>query len=136
MKKRILPITLGRLIKLLEVQDPGDALRFDFCVCVPTSIGSYRGYYEQLAIGWREHVTGEYPTVKEWLKILRKAVGKSFHGYKGSSKYKMHPRTWVWVANPGRYTRTAVTGIIACKWETILQTAFIDLDTPYTRRKK
>lgn len=55
MKKQL---TLGEFIFLLDRINKGATVRFDFERFVPTTIDSYRGYYEQLALGFKEPSNG------------------------------------------------------------------------------
>lgn len=56
---------------------------------------SYRGYYDELAFEPKEKVT-----VEEMLKCARRAIGKTFQGWKGG-EYKMGKHTNVWLAEEG-----------------------------------
>ena len=116
------PITLGRLIKLLELEPQDNDVRYDFARFTPTEVDSYRGYYEQLAIGW----TGEAKRpkkVSELIEELKDAVGETFTGYKGG-KFKMDDNTPVWCANYGDCHDTAITGLENCSWATVIRTEF------------
>lgn len=116
------PITLGRLIKLLEMEPQDNDVRYDFARFTTDGVGSYRGYYDQLAIGW----TGEAERpqkVSELLAELKSAVGKTFTGYKGG-EYTMDENTPVWCANYGDCHDTAITGIENCSWATVIRTEY------------
>jgi len=123
------PIRLGELIKLLEQagthytsraegsKPEPKTVHFDFVNAKPCRLGSYRGYYAHLALGWTQrHLTGSgVPTDKadELLAHLKSAIGQVFYGYKGG-EYVMDERTPVWVDNYGECSGTAVTGIQDC----------------------
>lgn len=111
-------VTLGQLIAALEGCDPTHSVEFDFCQFVPTDFDSYRGYYEQLAIGYEEHGT---TTVAELLAGAKDALGSDFQGYKGGT-FRMHAGTPIWVSNYGRCHSTAITGLIADGYSVILTT--------------
>jgi hypothetical protein len=102
-------ITLGELIAKLEQQDADAPLAVEFYgnhfACA--DLGSYRGYYSDLAIEPDGNLTG---TVADALTKLRGAVGKTFHGYKGGD-YTMSNRTIVWVSNYGDNSGIGVTGV-------------------------
>lgn len=100
-------LTLGELIDEISLAEPAATVQFDFCYLVPTTVKSYRGYYDHLAIGWSDN--GELPSVLEVLNNLREAVGEVFVGYKGG-EYRMGLHTPVWVANYGE------TGSAAIDW--------------------
>jgi hypothetical protein len=44
-------LTLGELIEKLGSFRPEMQITFDFCGFIPTKFDSYRGYYDQLALG-------------------------------------------------------------------------------------
>ena len=51
----------------------------------PISWHSYRGYYDNMALGWYDEKTGRQKKshVKDVIKMLEKSLGKHLHGYKG-----------------------------------------------------
>lgn len=113
-------LKLGQIIRLLEGQPKDNDVRFDFAGFVPTGVGSYRGYYEDLAIEFEDKYP--YPKVTDLLNLLKDAVGKTFQGYKGGD-YKMDENSRVWVANYSLTSDTVITGIVAGSYDTtILQT--------------
>lgn len=122
--------TLGQLIDALEVRPADQGVCFDFCGCVPRACDSYRGYYDQLALGW---IADEYDakergalaTVGELLADLKAAIGKTFTGYKGG-EFVMSRDTMLWVANCGRSDGTAVVGLHECSYTAIILTRHID----------
>jgi hypothetical protein len=118
--------SLGEVIGLLERCEPGADVQFDFCYLSPTTVDSYRGYYDHLALGWEQRAGSPYwPTVSEVLTVLRGAVDKDFEGYKGGT-YRMSEDTPLWVAN---YRHTGGTGIVeieASDHTVILHTRKVD----------
>lgn len=68
-------------------------------------VGSYRGYYEQLAIE-----PGNGTTVNDLMFALDDAVGSVVEGYKGG-EYLIHPETTVWFSEYGVASSRLVTGI-------------------------
>jgi hypothetical protein len=102
------PMTLGQIIDVLKRKKQDDSVRFDFVYFHPKGIHSYRGYYDQLAIGYSNE--GDDPTVAELLKMCEDADGKDFTGYKGGT-YTMDRDTVVWVANPNESGGTAIVDI-------------------------
>jgi hypothetical protein len=90
--------TVGQLIDALALE------RGDFPVYIETSegdvgaggIGSYRGYYEQLAIGLQAVPI----TADQLAQLLRKQVGDTVTGYKGG-EYRITRETPVWAAEYG-----------------------------------
>lgn len=118
------PISLGKLIKLLELEPQDNDVVFDFGGFTPDLLASYRGDYSQLAISYRQNI--DDMKVSELLGKLKEAVGKTFVGYKGGD-YKMDTDTLIWAANTGETPHTAITGIANCTWKTVLTTEFCDI---------
>jgi hypothetical protein len=115
-------LTLGDLIRLLDqVEKPETPVRFDFARFKPKDLDSYRGYYDQLALGWGE--MEKERTVEEMLVMCRQAVGNTFEGYKGGL-YTMRLSTPLWVANYGDCHDTAIVGVVDAGWQVIIETAF------------
>lgn len=103
--------TLGQLIDALEtVSDKTNAVRFDFCGIAPTNLDSYRGYYEDLALGWEPQCNWPGPTVERFLAEIKAQLGKVVHGWKGG-KYTVSRDQTLYVANPGETGSTAVMGV-------------------------
>ena len=90
---------LGRLIDLLKKQNQDAVLYIDGPVrLTPTTVASYRGYYDQLAIGV---AMDAWPKpVRSLVTELESAVGKTFTGYKGG-EFVMTRETAVWFSNYG-----------------------------------
>lgn len=100
--------TLGQLIDELEgVSDKTKGIRFDFCSLVPIGLDSYRGYYEDLAIGWSPDTA---PTVGLLLEYLKAKLGSTVHGWKGG-KYTVSRDQLLFVANPGETGSTVIVGV-------------------------
>lgn len=114
---------LGELIARLEAVKADDdgscAVSFDFCNVEPNGkVDSYRGYYNQLALGWRDGGRGrDYKTYKEVTRdelvaTLKSAISATFCGWKGGD-FVMSENTQVWVDNPGEATGTGIVGVIS-----------------------
>jgi hypothetical protein len=114
-------ISIGGLIALLEQRPRDESVRFGFGYFAPDSIGSYRGFYDHLAIGYDE---GKEATVADLVAKLKEAIGKEFDGYKGGT-YRMRADTPVWAANYGDSPSTAIVGIADCDYMTVLQTEWV-----------
>ena len=110
--------TLGETILMLEAQPSDNLIKIDFTTGNPNGVGSYRGYYEDLAI----HYDNQKPpiNVKVLLRWLRNAVGGIFSGYKGGD-FTMNTKTIVWVAEYGS-TGKMLCGIKKVGKNTILLT--------------
>ena len=84
-------LTLGELILKIEQVSPtyinhkekeeDKIVKYDFGYFKPTFLMSWRGSYCELAIGYSEEEKDK--TVKEFLKELKEAIGKTYQGYKG-----------------------------------------------------
>jgi hypothetical protein len=95
---------LGDLIQTLAAL-PGDApLRWDHGGHVGY-LRSYRGYYEQLALG----TSDEMRTVAAVLADARAADGETFSGYKGG-EYEMGRGTPIWAAEWGDTSDYGIAG--------------------------
>lgn len=100
-------LTLGELIDVLKDCGSSAEVRFGFGYLAPTSIGSYRGYYDHLSLRWADGYT---VTVGDLLKTLDDALGRTFSGYKGGN-YRATRETPVWVDNAADASGTAVIGV-------------------------
>lgn len=120
-------LTLGELILKLEPivknQKEGDeaTVRYDFEYLFPTSIDSWRGSYDELALNFETQ--GEEMKVSEFLKMLKECIGKTFTGYKGGD-FTMHKGTPIWVANYSHSGNTAVIDVIDNGYVILLITGY------------
>jgi hypothetical protein len=111
-------LTIGALIDVLDAVPRELPLRIDGHARLRpvTSIASYRGYYEDVAIGYgsdRGIRFTEGTTVGALRDELEQAVKRrrTIFGYKGGT-WQCYPSTVVWVANFGDATHAAVTGVV------------------------
>lgn len=111
-------LTLGEFIALLEECKPDAEIRYDFCDLMPEGIDSYRGYYDQLAIGWTANAST--PIVSNILDICKRSIGQTFEGYKGGDYTNGTP---LWVANRGQCHSTAIVGVENNNWIVFIETA-------------
>ena len=120
-------LSLGDVIERLQKLDSEDRVVFDFCNLVPTKLRSWRGSYDELALGYVD--TGRFDrervSVNELLEHLRSAVGDTFEGWKGGD-YVMDFNTPVWVANPGEAGGTAIVGVEFIDYQVVIQTAYME----------
>lgn len=118
-------LTLGRLIRLLEVEDQQKYIQYDFVNFVPTTLDSYRGYYTDLAIGFKQIDDLKHnPTVGSLLADLKSAVGQEYTGWKGG-EFTMNESTPLWVDKPGGASGTAIVGVIGDEYRVILVTRMV-----------
>jgi hypothetical protein len=121
--------SLGELIDALKHRPIEQDVYFDFAQAFPTSLASYRGFYENLAIGFAFHGGPEDhipPTVEIFNRQLTAAIGHTFSGWKGGS-YTMDVDTPLWVANSGDATSTIITGVADAEHETIIRTGWVSV---------
>lgn len=119
-------ITLGKLIKLLELEKPDDKCMFDFCWFYPKRLTSWRGDYSHLSFEYapgHDHYD-EIPTVATVLGMCRKAIGHTFQGWKGGD-YVGHENTPLWIAQSGEADHTAAVGVSSCGY------GYTYIDTQY-----
>jgi hypothetical protein len=120
-------LTLGELILKLEPivknQKDGDEaiVRYDFEYLFPTSIDSWRGSYDELALNFQTQ--GEEMKVSEFLNMLKECIGKTFTGYKGGD-FTMHKGTPIWVANYSHSGNTAVIDVVDNGYVVLLITGY------------
>lgn len=115
-------LNLGELISLLSRFNPESNVRFAFGYFAPTTLASYRGYYEQLALGYEE---GKECTIEELLKRCRDMVGGTVQGYKGGD-YEVGETTPLWAANYGQAPSVAIVGVLDLGWIAIIETDYIE----------
>ena len=86
-------MTIGQLLDKIRTADPSARVYFDFCRTTPTTVASWRGSYDEPAIGWAP--TGytenaiQAKTVADMIFELEQAIrpGMSFGGWKGGTYY-------------------------------------------------
>lgn len=117
-------MTLGDLIGKLRECKQDAPVYFDFGYFAPDGIDSYRGYYDQLALGYKEYFWHETkPTAASLLAECEAAVGRVFTGYKGG-EFIMDERTRVWVSRWGECAHTAVADITSNPYTVIIHTCY------------
>lgn len=120
-------LTLGELILKLEpiVKNQKEGyeatVRYDFEYLFPTSIDSWRGSYDELALNFETQ--GVEMKVSEFLKMLKECIGKTFTGYKGD-EFTMHKGTPIWVANYSHSGKTAVIDVVDNGYVVLLITGY------------
>lgn len=121
-------LTLGELIlklKPIVEKNKGEedmpTVRYDFEYLFPTSIDSWRGSYDELALNFQTE--GQPMKADAFLQMLEETVGETFEGYKGG-EFTMNKHTPVWVANYGNSGNTAVIEVVDNSYEVILITGY------------
>jgi hypothetical protein len=87
-------MTLGQLITALRRLPPDALVWLGSGRYMPTTLSSYHGYYEDLALGFE---VGLPRNAALLLSEMERALGQTFVGYKGGS-YRASEDTAVWVS--------------------------------------
>lgn len=107
----------------------GCDVQFGFGECIPLSLSSYRGFYDHIAIGYKDTDRAEAkPPFEEVAQMFFDAPKMKLHGYKGGV-YDVFDDTPVWVANYGRASDTTLVGAETFEtdgkvWRVVLLTEF------------
>lgn len=126
--------SLGKLIAEMEKcgvsKRDGYAkiLYFDFGSAIPTELSSYRGAYNELALGYgllKDIPESQRVTAPQLLDKLKEAIGKTYSGWL-NGEYTMSKNTPIWVANPGENGHTGIVGIIDDSWRLIILTEYTE----------
>jgi hypothetical protein len=123
-------LALGEIIAKLEaIPDQAKAVLYVFEYAYPTTLASWRGAYQELALGFQvtvgHNLGQEDPTVASILIECRSALGQTFEGWKGGD-FVMSEATPVWVANPGNSGNTGIVGVTDRGWQVTLDTAYCE----------
>lgn len=115
------PLTMGELITLLKNCQNNEEIYFNFPGQFPTTFDSYRGYYDEIALG-HGHYEYPHPITRDILiQRIEEAMGPVFTGWKGG-EFVYDANTPVWVANPGQCEGYAITRVIDKGYKIILFT--------------
>lgn len=106
-------------------------IRFDFGSAIPTGFASWRGAYEEIALGYT--LTGyddrdskaKDIRLNDFIKMVESAIGETFEGWKGGD-FVMSKHTPVWVANPGNSDNTGIFEVVDGKYCVILMTGWCE----------
>jgi hypothetical protein len=115
-------MTMQQFADALKAMPADEVPYFDFCHTRPTRLDSYRGYYEDVALGWTD-APSRAPTCNELAASVQARIGKTQEGYKGGT-YTVYPDTAIWVANHGETGDTAIVGVRNEGWAVIIETAY------------
>lgn len=117
-------MTLGDFIEALSKIDRNISIYYAFGNMIPTYFDSYRGYYEDIALGYCEY-QGTDPTVGSLLDLAKSSVGEVFTGWKGGD-FVMKKDTTLWIANAGCSTSVAVKEILDRESMAIIDTVYAE----------
>lgn len=121
-------LTLGEVtIHLENVAEPEKPVVFDDDSYRPTTVGSWRGKYDELAIRFEENDEENQTETSQFLRELKEADGSEFRGYKGG-EYKMSNNTPVWIANRGNQNgfeslNQGVVGVTETEEKVVIETS-------------
>lgn len=102
-------LNLGQLIDAVDKLPDDTVIRYDFGYFAPKGHCSYRGYYEDLALGYEDDF--HTLTAKYFANTLRSYIGTEISGYKGGD-YTVTRDTGVWVAkHSGDCTGTVIFNV-------------------------
>lgn len=117
-------LTLEELVNLLEQCDDKAYVSYDWEPAMPDIKGfcSYRGYYEDLALGVQTgYAAAESLKVAGLKRALQDAVGETFEGWKGG-EYVCRRDTALWASYAGGASGYAIVGIKDEGWSVKLLT--------------
>lgn len=130
------PLTIGKLIELLEPHKEIEWMVFDFGGYVPQPMPhSYRGNTADISLGYYEkdwiwaRINAKQETshmtkvgVSQLLEGLKQVVGTELYGWKGGY-HKIKPTSKVWADDASGHSGTAVVGIrLISDWQLMLIT--------------
>ena len=124
-------LTIGALIRALSVCKPDAMVYYDFCGCVPAELGSWRGVYDEPALGWEpagySRESGKpnpNVTVEELIARAKAAIsGQTFQSWK-SGEYTYTESSPVHIDNQGDANCTVLVGVEDHDWYVILRTQY------------
>lgn len=130
-------LSLGEFITVLESVDlkydeeTYKDVEFDFGTALPTQLDSWRGSYDEIALGYKlsgyDNNSEHFANTKadKLLEHLKSAIGKEYTGWKGG-EFIMDENTPVWVANCGHSGNTGIVGVLDAGYKLVLITAYCE----------
>jgi len=102
--------TIKQVLDILK-QAPSDAhVYYSYFRCVPTYVASWRGSYDEAALGWAPVEFKNQITAKELIKQLEDSFGRPYSGWKGGD-YCYYDDTPLHIDNQGECTNTEIDKI-------------------------
>jgi hypothetical protein len=118
-------MTIDDLLHDLRKAKPDAVVMFDFCNCAPTKVDSWRGSYDDPALGWV--ATGysgnsKAPKVADLISELERAIdGREYTGWKGG-EFRYAGSNTLHIDNRGDYTNTELVRAEIDDWRVLLHT--------------
>jgi len=122
-------LTLGEFIDLLKKtvdnDNPGKCVHFDFMGYSPTTLGSYRGFYDHCDL---DHGPYDFPgrPVAEFVEYLESMIGKNVQSWK-SGGYEVQRDRPMWVSTAGECFGTGIVGVKDLNYMTVIETAYLEV---------
>ena len=99
---------------------------YDIGDLFPTEFASFRGYYEDIALGFSAgEIAYEPQTVDEFIERTEATIGATFYGYKGGD-FKMDEDSALWIANWGDSSSTVVYDVRLHSFQIVIHTRYED----------
>ena len=125
-------MTIGELINELKKCKPDSKVYYDFAGLMPTTINSWRGTYDEPALGWAglkylcNWGLDNPPTVENLLKELDLALQLSYTGWKGGVYFYTEDSP-LHIDNYGEWTCTELSRVENTGSSVILHTIRYDV---------
>lgn len=122
--EKIPQMTLGEFIRKLETANPKTPIHIDHEMIVPTHFDSYRGRYDQLALGFTTK-PGAVKLAGEVLDNARGTISSTFAGWHGG-EFDMAEDTPLWISNYGRASGVRIVGLDISEYGVTIMTHIDD----------
>ena len=104
-------MNLGQFVQELRKYPLSALVTIEPFELYPTTFDSYRGYYNELALGYSIEEPEKLMTVEDLIHEAINCIGKEFTGYKGG-QFVMDTNTPLWISNYGKCSGAKVREII------------------------
>lgn len=116
------PMTIGELKEALKRKPKEMPVRYDFAYFHPARVHSFRGFYDEPAIGYATDC--DPLTVADVLELLEQLTTEQFTGYKGG-EYFYRDDQILHVANAREACDTVITDVFNHEGDIVFETAVI-----------
>jgi hypothetical protein len=119
-------LRLGAFRDALQAMPDDAQVVYDFGGFAPTTFASYRGFYDDIALGFTD-AYDETMTADKLARMATETIGQAFHGYKGG-EFVMDESSRLWVAEWGRTSGTVITRVEAVSdYLVVLHTGYVNV---------